>query len=256
MLSEKAKQLFAKLKLPYPAVALQYLPVKPKNIEQSDKNLAFCQYVKEVQETGKTFFISKENDCCYGKMAMGMIPKPPVTASGQAGIDFGVYKTPAACRKLYQNLPVLVPGAVNYVVFAPLSQCDFNPDLLVLFADIPAADIVMRATSYISGDFWESKSTPVLSCSWMYAYPLLSGKVNHLTTGLYHGLKRRKIYDAGLRMISIPFNKIDEVITALEQMDWTTIAFREDDESKTELQRRMTHWQEMAVEMGCTCDLH
>ena len=48
----------------------------------------------------------------------------------------------------------MVPGAINYVVFAPVSTCDFDPDLIILFADIPQADIVMRATSFISGDFW------------------------------------------------------------------------------------------------------
>ena len=85
---------------------------------------------------------------------------------------------------------------------------------------------------------------------------MISGKVNHITTGFYHGLKRRNIFKAGLRMISIPFNKIDEVVTALDEMPWTPIAFREDPESKAELQRRMEHWQEMAVEMGCHCDLH
>ena len=189
-------------------------------------------------------------------MALGMIPKPPVTASGQAGFDFGVYKTPSACMKLYQEFPVLVPGAVNYVVFAPVSICNFNPDLIVVFAGIRKADILMRATSYISGDLWESKSSPVLSCGWMYAYPLISGKVNHITTGFYHGLRRRKIFESGLRMISIPFNKINEVVTSLDEMDWTTIAFREDEESKAELQRRMDHWQEMALEMDCECDLH
>ncbi|MGI6033186.1 MAG: hypothetical protein ACOX69_07195 [Coriobacteriales bacterium] len=108
----------------------------------------------------------------------------------------------------------------------------------------------MRATSFISGDLWESKSSPVLSCAWMYANPLISGKVNHITTGFYHGLKRRKAYPQGLRMISVPFQKFDEFFAALEQMDWTLIAFREDEKSASELAARMEHWQEMAKEAG------
>lgn len=114
----------------------------------------------------------------------------------------------------------------------------------------------MRATCYISGDLWESVSSPVISCAWMYAYPIISGKVNHITTGFYHGLKRRKAYPAGLRMISIPFQKIDEVAAALQQMPFTAIAFRDDEASKQELRRRMDHWQEMAKESGTTVDLH
>ena len=166
-----------------------------------------------------------------------------------------MYRTAAGCRKLYQEMPTILRGTVNYVVFSPVKDCQFDPDLIMCIADIEKADIIMRATSYISGDFWESKSTPVVSCSWMYAYPVISGKVNHITTGFYHGLKRRKAYPAGLRMIYIPFQKIDEVVQALDEMPWTAIAFREDEESKAELKRRMNHWQEMAQELNSTVDL-
>lgn len=57
-------------------------------------------------------------------------------------------------------------------------------------------------------------------------------------------------------MISIPFQKIDEVIAALDEMPWTAIAFREDEESKDELRCRMNHWQEMEVECNSTVDVH
>lgn len=89
----------------------------------------------------------------------------------------------------------------------------------------------------------------------MYAYPIITGKVNHITTGFYHGLKRRKAYPAGLRMISVPFQKIPEFFRALEEMDWTLIAFREDEESKAELARRVQHWQDMAAAIGDHVDL-
>ena len=256
MISEKEKELIAKLELEYPAVAIKLRFEKPENSEHyNGPKVAFCQYLSHAQKTGERFYIGVEDDACYGKLAMGMIDIPPVTGSGQAGMDFGCYKAPVANQQLYQKLPRLIRNTVNYVEFCPVSICDFDPDLLVFLADLPQADIIMRATSYISGDLWESKSSPVISCAWMYAYPIISGKVNHITTGFYHGLKRRKIYPAGLRMISIPFQKHPEFFAALEQMDWTLIAFREDEESKAELARRMAHWQEMAAESGSTVDL-
>ena len=252
---ENTKQQFRKLGLSIPAVAIKYLPVKPEGVDHCRKKMALCQFVKEAQE-GKTFYIDADNDTCYGKMPLGMIPKPAVTASGQAGVDFELYRTTSAMKKVYQDMPVIVPGTVNYVLYSPLDQCNFDPDLIVVFADFPQADILMRASCYISGDPWESVSTPAISCSWMYAYPLISGKVNHITTGYYHGLKRRKAFPQGLRMISIPFNKIDEIATALNEMPWTPIAFREDEESKEDLKNRMSHWQEMAEEMNSECHLH
>ena len=257
MISSEHKTLISKLGLQYPAIAIKMLFEKPESVEHYEgEKLAFCQYVKYVQDTGKKIYITSEDDVCYGKMAMGMVDKPPVTASGQAGYDFGCYKTPAGCQQLYQKLPILEPHTVHYVEFCPVADCDFDPELLFFVADLPQADILMRATCYISGDLWESKSSPVLSCAWMYAYPIISGKVNHITTGFYHGLKRRKAYPAGLRMISIPFQKHNEFFAALAQMDWTLIAFRDDPESKKELAKRMDHWQEMAKVVGSHVDLH
>lgn len=187
----------------------------------------FANTSEKVQKTKETFYITQDNDACYGRMALGMISKPPVTASGQAGKDFEMYRTTSACRKLYQELPVIEPGTINYVIFFPVKNCNFDPDLIPCIAGTEKADILMHATSYISGDFWESKSSPVISCAWMYAYPVITGKVNHITTGFYHGLRRRKAYPAGLRMIAIPFQEIDEVVQALDEMPWTAIAFRE-----------------------------
>ena len=256
MLSQKAKDLFAKLGMEYPAVALKYCYSQPEGVEHVDKTLSFCEFVKEAQTSGKKFFITKEDDNCFGKMVLGMIPKPGLGASGQAGYDFGCYKSPVGCQQLYQKLPILEPHTINYVEFCPAADCDFDPDLLFFVADLPQADVIMRATSYISGDLWESKSSPVISCAWMYAYPVITGKVNHITTGYYHGLKRRKAYPAGLRMIAVPFQKLPEFFTALEEMDWTLIAFREDEESKADLQRRIEHWQEMAAAVGSHVDLH
>ena len=181
MLSNTAKELLVKLDLQYPAVAVKMCFERPDVPRYDGPSAAFCQFVKYVQDTGKTFYTTVEDDQCYGKLAMGMIDKPPVTASGQAGYDFGCFQTPMGNRVLYQKLPILEPGTIRYIQFAPAITCEFDPDLLFFVADLPQADILMRATSWVSGDLWESKSSAVMSCAWMYAYPIISGKCNHIT---------------------------------------------------------------------------
>ena len=255
MKDPKYNELLRKLDCEYAPVAIRMCLEKPDAPRYRGEKTAFCAYMKYCQTTREHFYIQEEDDACYGKLAMGMIEKPPVTASGQAGVDFGCFETAMGNRQLYQKLPILEPHTIRYVEYAPADICDFTPDLLFFTADLPQADIIMRATSWVSGDLWESKSSPVISCAWMYAYPIISGKCNHITTGFYHGLKRRKAYPAGLRMIAVPFQKIPEFFYALEHMDWTLIAFREDEESKAELARRMQHWQDMAAELGSRVDL-
>lgn len=242
MLSQSAKDLFSKLRLPYPAVALKYCYSQPEGVDHVGETLSFCQFVRKAQDTGKKFFITKDDDNCFGKMVLGMIPKPGFAASGQAGYDFGVFRTPSPNARLYEMIPTLTPGAYNFVIFSPIGICDFDPDLIIAVAGTEKAEILMRATSYISGDLWESRASSVLSCAWTYAYPYVSGKVNFFITGMHHGMKRRKVYPQGLHIISIPYQKIGEVIQSLAEMDWELIAMKEDDESKAELQRRMDNW--------------
>ena len=245
-MDQEVKDLFEKLELPYPAIAVKYSFSRPDGVEHVGETLSFCQFVKKAQDSGRAFYITKDDDNCYGKMVLGMIPIPEFAASGQVGFDFGVYGSPAANARLYNLIPTLVPGACNYVLFCPVEKCDFAPDLVICVAQTAQADIIMRATSYISGDLWESKSSPVLSCAWTYAYPYISGKVNFCITGMHHGMKRRKVYNMGLHLIAIPFAKLDEVTKALSQMDWELIAMREDDESKAQLKQMMDNWQELS----------
>jgi len=246
MLSQTAKDLFAKLNMEFPAVALKYCYSQPEGIDRVDKQLSFCEFVKEAQITGKKFFITKDDDECFGKMVLGMIPEPPLGASGQAGYDFGVFKTQAPNARLYNTITTLVPGAHNFVSFCPVAICDFDPDIVICVANTEQAEIIMRATSYISGDLWETKCSSVLSCGWMYAYPFVSGKVNSCMTGMHHGMKRRKTYPAGRHIISIPYQKLNEVIQALGEMPWELIAMKEDAESKAILAEKMAKWQEMS----------
>ena len=255
MLSKTEKSLLWKLDTEYPVIAIKYDFEKPACMHYDGPPAAFCQFLKYAQDTGKHFYAEAADDQCYGKLCLGMADIPPVPASGQAGYDFGVFKQPLANQQIYQKMPVLVPGTVRYVEFCPAVDADFQPDLLFFVTGTEKADIVLRATSYLTGEPWESKSTPVMSCCWMYAYPIISGKPNYIVTGLYHGLKRRKAYPAGLMMISVPFQKFAQFFRALEEMDWTLIAFREDEESGAELARRMAHWQEMAEESGTKMEL-
>ena len=246
MLSEKTKSLFAALNMEYEPVALKYCYAQPAGVDRTGEVLSFCQFAKKAQTSGKAFFITREDDDCVGKRILGMEPMPALAMSGQAGPDFGVFRTQAANARLYHNITMLKPNACNFVVFCPLSQCDFDPDLIFCVATPEQGDILMRASSYISRDIWESKSTPVMNCSWLFAYPYVSGKVNYSITGLGHGMKRREVYPAGRMLITIPYQKFPEIFASLEEMDWVLLAMRKDPESKAELKRRIDSWESLS----------
>lgn len=243
MLTQEAKDLFARLEMEFPPVAVKFSYQKPDGVEHTDETLSFCQFLKKAQTEGRKFYITKDDDNCTGKIALGMAPKDPFSVSGIVGRDFEVFRDCAANIRLHNSYPVINPGTIRYVEFCPVSMCDFSPDLVICVANTRQAEILMRATSYISGDLWESRTSIVMSCAWTYSYPYLSGKVNSCITGMHHGMKRRGVYPEGLHIISIPYQKLDEVITALKEMPWVPISFRDDPESKALLKQRMSAWE-------------
>ena len=243
MFGEKEKKLFEKLELDYPAVAVKFCRNKPLGYEQADSQKPLCAYLAEAQKENKAFYITMENEGCMGKVVLGMeslenSPSGSLHLSGLMGKNLGAFQTPAANARLYYDAPMFKHGAVNFVVFCPVSLCEFNPDLIVCVADTEKAQILLRASSYISGDTWESKCSFVMSCSWTYVYPYLSGKVNHLFTGMHLGLKKLGVYPAGLHIITIPYQKMPEMMQALSEMEWD-LAFTRKDEYSEERDAKM-----------------
>ena len=244
---EKMKKAFSLLDLEYCPVAVKFRFDRPKDVPRTDETLSFCQFLKKAQTEKRRFYTTQEDDNCCGKLPLGMVPREGFPVSGIVGVDFEVFRSPAPNVRVHNSYPVLNPGTVRYVEFCPVELCDFYPDLVLFTADVYHAEILMRASSYISGDLWESKTSSIMSCAWTYVYPYMSGKINFCITGMHHGMRRRKVYPAGLHIISIPYQKLDEVVTALLEMPKDTIAMRDDESSRKELQSRMDHWKEIEL---------
>lgn len=240
---EDAKAIFAKFMLDYPPVALKFTEHKPENVEKSEKRQSFCQHIIEARFGKGRFYIDKTNDTCFAKVVLGMVPKPPADMVAEMGFSFELYSSPGISEEYYHNLPVVTERTINYVTFSRLDLCDFEPDLLLVFSDLKNAELILRASSYNSGGFWESCSSPIMSCAWTLAYPLKSGKMNYLSSSIPADISRNRAFPSGL-IFSIPSQRLGEIVTALETMPWKPIAFRNDRKSIEEFKRRSDHWEE------------
>ena len=100
------------------------------------------------------------------------------------------------------------------------------------------AEIVLRAMSYATGELWETKKTPVLSCAWLYAYPWVTGKVNYIVTGMSFGSKAKEVFPEGYLLMSIPWDKIPGLIASLEEMTWALPSYTDGRERFIEREAR------------------
>ncbi|MBA7601483.1 hypothetical protein ES703_08557 [subsurface metagenome] len=214
-------------------VGVKFLLNKPKGIRKLDKGLAFCEMLGEAQKT-PPFYADRENFTCMGPVVLGMEQPDPIFESGQVGAKDGIYKEARANRRIYHYIPKLAKGTVRYVAFSPLDKLPFEPDVLIITAQVSQAEVLLRAYCYTSGKMITTKSTPVLICAWLYAYPFVSGEMNYSVTGLGFGMKARKVLPEGLILLSFPYDSLPMLIENLKDMEWVPLLHRLSEEEKKE----------------------
>jgi uncharacterized protein (DUF169 family) len=208
-----------KFKFERKPVGVKFLSTRPRGLKKPDKLLDFCEMLVEAQQ-GNAFYVTKDDFTCIGPLLLGMIAEDPIFESGQVGPKLGVFKDPRANRRIYQYLPRLAKNTVKYVAFAPLDKLTFEPDLLIILASVTQAEIFIRAKSYTTGEMWSARGTAAAGCAWLYIYPLLSGEMNMTVTGFGFGMRSRRLFPEGQILLSIPWDKLPQILKSLEEMEW------------------------------------
>ncbi len=224
-------------------VGVKYLFKKPAEIEQLDKAMSFCEMVKEAQQRGTPFYMSKENENCAGKGVLGMEEIGPMAITGGLGEKLEIFEDGRANGNLiynvFQSFPPIRKGSINYVVFAPLDKLTFEPDLLILLAAPGQAEIALRAMSYKTGELWKSQTSGVFACASLLVYPYQTGNVNYTITGMSFGMKVKEIFPPGWVLISIPYQKLPAIIQNLKEMKWVLPSYTDGREKFLERDRRI-----------------
>jgi uncharacterized protein (DUF169 family) len=229
MISDKKNlAILEKFDFNLPPVGVKFLAKPPDMVERLDEKLALCEMLKRAQE-GKAFFVDANNHTCEaGMYVLGQADAPEPFISGQFGAGLQIYEEPRSASRLYLHIPKIGRGVVHHVAFAPLDKLNFEPDLLILLADTPQTEILLRALSYRTGQMWISRYTPAIGCAWIYTYPYLSGELNYTIAGLGHGMKRRKLFPEGHQIISAPFDLLPSMLQTLKEMPWVLPAYKPD----------------------------
>jgi len=212
--------VFNKFNFERTPVGVKFLTTRPDGIEKLDEILDFCEMLKKAQDEGRPFYATKEEFTCIGPLLLGMVEHDVIFESGLVGPELEVFKEPRANKKLYQFIPRLARGTVNYVCFSPLDKLTFEPDVLIITADSNQAEIILRANSYVSGDMWSGRGTMVAACAWLFVYPYVSGELNFTVTGWSLGMKSRRLFPDGLILLSIPWNLLPGIVANLQEMVW------------------------------------
>lgn len=212
---------FAKLNLEKPIIGVKFLFFKPEGLEplSSEKPLSFCEMLVEAQKSKRPFYFNKQYpETCVGKILLGMQDMAPFAESGHIGEKLQIFQEARANYAFYQHVPKFDRNIVNFVAFSPLDTLSFEPDLLIITADHSQAEIVMRSMTYSTGELYNSRTTPVMGCAWIFVYPFQSGCVNFIVPEFVHGMKGRELFPTESVVISIPYHWIPTMTRNLNEM--------------------------------------
>jgi uncharacterized protein (DUF169 family) len=215
--------IYEKFNFERPPIGVKFLFFRPEGIPalSSEKSLSLCEMMVEAQRSRKAFYFNREYaETCVGKILLGMQDMEPFAESGQIGERLGVFQEARANYALYKHVPKFQKNTVQHMVFAPIDQLTFEPDLLILAADPGQAEIVLRAMTYSTGELYSSITTPVMGCAWVFIYPFQSGKVNFILPEFVHGMKGRELFPKNSVLLSIPYHWIPTLTRNLGEMTW------------------------------------
>jgi len=227
-LTKKDLAILNKFEFDVQPVGVKFLVKRPDMVERLNENLTLCEMLKRAQE-GNAFYSDAENHTCEaGLYVLGQADVPEPFISGEFGAGLKIFEEPRSASRLYQYVPRIGKGVVNYIAFSPLDKLSFDPDVLIILAKTSQTEILLRAMSYRTGKMWLSKFSAAIGCAWIFVYPYITGELNYTITGLGHGMKRRKLFPEGQQFVSIPFDILPSILQTLQDMPWVPPAFQPD----------------------------
>ncbi len=130
----------------------------PAGIKRVDIGMTHCQFVDRVRKTGEEFYTIGEDQLCkIGAGTMGLNEIPSEVFSGESYYkDFKLFSTQGAARRTVEKVSILPPDSVESVIYSPLEDASFVPDVAVIICNPKQVMLLIQAYMYKAGGKFET----------------------------------------------------------------------------------------------------
>lgn len=212
------KKLKKMLKLEREPVAIKWSFKEPKNIAPEEEKSRFCRKIEKAMN-GQVFYSNLEYELCMGGARYSGLGDesnyPASLRSGNFLVAAGVYKNIPAVQRSWQNNLSIPSDIFQAVIFAPLVNAEFEPDVVLIVCNARQGMEILHANAYDTGSHaFGGDSGPI--CSSMASIPYLTGKVTYGFADI--GARRHmKMKDEEV-MVSIPASELERIVSNLQEM--------------------------------------
>lgn len=214
-LSQMARRLGSLLEMSKPAVAIAFDPSDAElaALERSSDSVpSSCSFWTKALDRAFYTTPAQHQSCSVGAVTHGYRPVVDArTGCGCDDIDLMV-RVGWVTEENLKGLPSIPMNKERKIAYAPLAQCPFDPDVVLLFASSKQAMMIMEAAALPTS--WSSVVTGKPACQGL---PLsLDGKI---VVGLGCTASRiRAGYSDNEIVVTIPAKGLEGFITRLESV--------------------------------------
>ena len=203
-------------------VAIKWSLREPNDIKKETEPSRFCTKLDKASK-GEIFYSTVEEESCMGGLRYsGMKDRTELPKNVQSGsflVPAGVYKSVPAVQRSWQNNKAIDAGIFSAILFAPLIQANFSPDIVFIISNSEQAMMLLHANAYDSGSHGlGADSGPI--CSSMAAIPYLTGKVTYGFGDI--GSRNNMELKPDDVMVTIPRTDLKRILANLKEMQTKT----------------------------------
>lgn len=215
--SEKLKE---KLNLDKPPVAIKFLLREedaPEGLKKIDKTMRHCEMVQKASQ-GEMFYSTNDEQMCKGgSAAIGLMEAPEAIKTGEFYQSLGRFSSIGSAKRTVEEVPKIDP-IMKAVIYAPLEDIKFAPDVILIVCKPVQAMILAQAMVYTRGGRVEASFSGIQSlCADAVAGPFTKNTAN-ITLGCSGSRQYADIKDEEV-IIGMNGENIGCIVNALESME-------------------------------------
>ena len=221
-MKQRNEQAAAKLQQ---MLRLRYDPIAIKMIENEAEipanaiypprdmkaQMAICQVYALARRDRKTIYTDKNSEWCWcPQITLGFSECEKDSKEFNLVCNHLGFKDIDVAKKFFADFPRLPTGKYIGTVTGPLDECDFDPDVVLIYCNNAQLRSMVWAIKNATGKVVETKLDAIDSCVYSVVVPQLSGEYRVTLPDI--GEYERAGADEDEIILSIPKGKLDELV--------------------------------------------
>ncbi len=179
-----------------------------------NKHMALCQAFAMTRRNKKTIYMDKTSEWCWNPLiGFGFVDgQPGSKAFDVVCKNLGIADEKAA-KEFFAEFPTLPKGSYIGIVTAPLSNCTFKPDIVLIYCNNAQLRSLLWAIKNVTGKIVNTNMDAIDSCVYACIPTIKTGEYRVTIPDV--GEYERASADENEIILSVPGEKIEELLQGL-----------------------------------------